>query len=287
MNLYIPQSEPGIVWKRGVYFYEASEIVRSMFFYLFWGGEYYCSFPYKVDRDYMNSFIMFSIQEGSLVFEYRDRRFTASAGDIVLLDCRYRNYYYAVNDVRFHFFHFSGSQSETICEELYQRAGCLFSGTDHDNAAIFAIIDKLAAGDSDDFGLSIQIYQLLGSLFKANYPAGPKRAFGKKLNPDLSLALDYIHNNYAEKIYIEQLSKLCNLSLCHFVRLFKKEMGISPHNYILNLRLKKTKQLLVETNLSVEEISTRCGFNSVAHFIRTFSSSTDGLTPGKFRKLRL
>ncbi|RRJ64646.1 AraC family transcriptional regulator [Paenibacillus oralis] len=286
IDLYIPQSEPGIVWKNGVYFHEASDVAKSMFFYVFWGGEYYCRFPYKVDRDYMNSFILFSIREGSLAFNYRDQQFTASAGDIVLLDCRYRNYYYAVDDVRFHFFHFSGPQSEMMCEELYKKAGCLFSGLGHDNTAIPAIIDKIAAGNPDDFDLSVQIYQLLVSLFKTNYPAGPKQVSGKRLNPDLRPALDYIHAHYAEKLYVEQLSKLSNLSLYHFVRLFKKEMGVTPHHYVLNLRLKKTKQLLVETNLTVEEISARSGFNNVAHFIRTFSKSTGGLTPGKFRKMR-
>lgn len=287
IDLYIPQSEPGIAWKRGVYFHEASDVAKSMFFYVFWGGEYYCSFPYKVDRDYMNSFILFSIQEGSLSFEYRGQPFTASAGDIVLLDCRYRNYYYAVEDVRFHFFHFSGPQSEAMCEELYKKAGCLFSGLDGVHAAIPAVIDRLAAGHPDDFDLSVQIYQILVALFKTRYPAGPKRVSGKKPNPDLSPALDYIHNHYAEKLYVEQLSKSSNLSLYHFVRLFKKEMGVTPHHYILNLRLKKTKQLLVETNLTVEEISVRCGFNNIAHFIRAFSKSTGGLTPGKFRKMRL
>lgn len=93
----------------------------------------------------------------------------------------------------------------------------------------------------------------------------------------------YIEKHYGESLTIAELAKLNNLSVSTFERLFKKEMGVSPMQYLLEVRLNKAKLLLGRTNMPLTEIANQCGFSSSAHLGSTFKSAT-GATPSEFRK---
>ena len=69
----------------------------------------------------------------------------------------------------------------------------------------------------------------------------------------------------------------------HFRRVFKKIYGISPSKYVNKLRLDKAGNLLADTNLSVEEIVYKCGYNNYSYFERVFKT-VFGLTPSDYRK---
>ena len=75
-------------------------------------------------------------------------------------------------------------------------------------------------------------------------------------------------------------------STCHpgyFSNLFRSEVGMSFSDYLIQVRIENAKSLLRRFDLSVEAISKKCGFNSLAHFSRTFKDRC-GLSPLKFRK---
>ncbi len=81
---------------------------------------------------------------------------------------------------------------------------------------------------------------------------------------------------------VDQLAKLCNLSLSSFKRLFKKEYNNSPNNYISNRRLEKAKELLTLTDLSIGEIAFEVGFQDSLYFTRLFKNKI-GIPPSKYR----
>jgi AraC family transcriptional regulator len=285
MNYYIPKREPGIKTKKGLFFYEPSALTKKLYYYVLWGGEYVVDTPYSIKRDYMNSFIAFYIKRGSLNFHYLDQSFAAKKGDIVLLDCKEKNNYYATEEAEFQFFHFTGKHTQELYNELYKRQGCRFRLPSHKNN-IPEILSLLASSQEIDFKLSLLIYELLGNLLESTRSTyESKEATAAKIPPEIQAALVYISENFSSKITIEELSGQSNLSSSHFTRTFKKYMGSSPYQYLLNYRLIQAKNLLVETNLSVEQISDDCGFYSVGHFIKAFSKSAGGITPGKFRKV--
>lgn len=285
MNFYIPKVEPGIKSKKGLYFYEPSALTKELYFYLLWGGEYIVDVPYSIKRDYMNSFIIFFIKKGSMHFHYLDKTFVASKNDIVLLDCKEKNNYYVTEETTFQFFHFSGKYTQGMYNELYKRKGCIFRLPAEKNN-IPNILSLIASNQEIDFKISLQIYELLGNLLESTRSTFESRdANVAKAPTEIQAVLTYISENFSSKITVKQLSEISNLSTYHFCRTFKKYIGTSPHQYVLNYRLIQAKNLLVETNLSIEEISIDCGFYGVGHFIKVFSQSTDGITPGKFRKL--
>ena len=82
-----------------------------------------------------------------------------------------------------------------------------------------------------------------------------------------------------------QFKALCestHFSKAHFRRLFKEQMGLAPHAYFNMLRLRKASQLLLDTKLSVPEISYLCGYEDPKYFGRVFRQ-TEGVTPLEYR----
>ncbi|MBE6761975.1 MAG: AraC family transcriptional regulator [Ruminococcaceae bacterium] len=97
----------------------------------------------------------------------------------------------------------------------------------------------------------------------------------------IQIALDYMNNN---DIYsIPELAKLCNMSESHFYATFKKITGTTPIQTKTKLQALKAEQLLKSTDLSIEEISHKVGFESTTHFRKIFYKRY-GTTPKDFRK---
>ncbi len=85
-------------------------------------------------------------------------------------------------------------------------------------------------------------------------------------------ALDYINNNLTNNFKISELARISAMSESTFRREFKKETGFSPIKYINREKLKKAKQLLFFSDLSVGEIALNLGFFDAAHFCKAFKS---------------
>lgn len=83
-------------------------------------------------------------------------------------------------------------------------------------------------------------------------------------------------------ITTKEMADSANLSIDHFSRLFKKETGVSPHQYLKDVRLKAARVFLESSELSVKELSMRVGFNDQSHFVRDFQKAY-GLSPMRYR----
>ena len=94
---------------------------------------------------------------------------------------------------------------------------------------------------------------------------------------------DYIQKNLHENLTIKTLSKLAYMSEPHFFRCFKQEFGVTPVEFILELRIRAARTMLQTTDASIKEISFSSGFNSLNYFLKMFKRYT-GLTPAQYRK---
>lgn len=100
----------------------------------------------------------------------------------------------------------------------------------------------------------------------------------------LTPAFDYIENNYSDNAINNCfLSELCGISEVYFRKLFAAGRGISPRQYILEVRIRHAKHLLTDTDMTVGEISEQIGFSSVYHFCRAFKNRT-GMTPSEYSR---
>ena len=96
--------------------------------------------------------------------------------------------------------------------------------------------------------------------------------------------MSFINENYHQEIKINELAKKFNYTRNYLYNLFKKEYGISPQEYLLDLRIEKAKTLFRDKTkrLSVNEVSSAVGFNDCLYFSRLFHKRT-GVSPTEFR----
>ena len=92
----------------------------------------------------------------------------------------------------------------------------------------------------------------------------------------------YIRENLTRKITLREISKVAGLSAPYFSTIFKEEMGENLSRYINRLRVEKASKMLLETNVSLSEISSECCFQDQSWFSKIFKSFT-GISPGKYR----
>jgi len=106
-------------------------------------------------------------------------------------------------------------------------------------------------------------------------------AYNLNQNP-LAFVLNYIKTNLNEKININSLSDKACMSKATFYRLFKRELGISPNDFILTEKINKAKIMLSQPSVKVASISYELGFSDANYFIRTFKKIV-GITPGAYQ----
>jgi AraC-like DNA-binding protein len=83
-------------------------------------------------------------------------------------------------------------------------------------------------------------------------------------------ALDYIATHFSKPITVDMLAQQANLSPSAFARLFRDRTGQSPYQFVMETRLNRARELLVEGRLGVTEVARAVGYTSVSHFIKGF-----------------
>lgn len=101
----------------------------------------------------------------------------------------------------------------------------------------------------------------------------------------MAFALKWINENFRAALELREISSKCGLSISQFYNLFRNETGITPAAYIRKLRYQRASELLVDSNLSVKEITGAVGIRDVSHFVRTFHE-IHGLSPIAYRRER-
>ena len=97
-------------------------------------------------------------------------------------------------------------------------------------------------------------------------------------------AIDYIKNNPNATLQVSDVAKYVNLSTRQFSKIFTEQTGVSPGKYINNHKIQYSTDLLVHSDLSINEIVNIMAFPDSSTFIKAFKKSK-GITPSKYRKL--
>lgn len=269
--------DKGLVSKKGVYFHSPSAFARQNLFCVAWGGEFLCNSAYEITRQrkdqFLDYYLIFRILEGNLNFYYEGTKFTAFPGNIVFLNSHIPNHYWAEGTVRFQYFHFTGPLAEPFYELLHDQRGVCFPGRSESSFLFNSMLEEMAQPNSNDQKLSLWMYNLIAGFALPN---------AANANENVLRAEQYINDNFQKSITVEEISAYANMSRYHLSRLFKKETGYSPHQYLINTRLRHARELLT-TNASLDKIAITCGFSSTSHFIHAFKKET-GVTPVMFKK---
>ncbi|NMA66897.1 MAG: AraC family transcriptional regulator [Clostridiaceae bacterium] len=101
----------------------------------------------------------------------------------------------------------------------------------------------------------------------------------------LKRALNYIKENYREKICIDDIAKEVNLTRYHFCRIFKSLTGQTPVEYINYFRINQALRLLEDENRKIMDIAFDLGFNNLSYFVKKFKEYKN-CTPSEYRKMK-
>ncbi len=99
-------------------------------------------------------------------------------------------------------------------------------------------------------------------------------------------ALEYIHNNFNEKIYIDDIASALGINTQYFCRFFKSIIGKTPIEYINRYRINAASEFLQHEDISIIDVCFRVGFENQSYFIKLFKKYNN-MTPLEYKKIFL
>jgi AraC-like DNA-binding protein len=142
--------------------------------------------------------------------------------------------------------------------------------------------NALSASKNDQtlgFAMIGHLFLILACLVRQNTMLPPKRLSSQYLER----ALKYIAENYAYKIGVADLARFVGIERSYLYKIFIRQIGRAPQEYLNDYRINKAVDLLRTTTLSITEIADSIGFDDVAHFSHLFKKKKL-LSPLKFRQ---
>ena len=95
-------------------------------------------------------------------------------------------------------------------------------------------------------------------------------------------AVRYINNHFSEKIRIQDLAKRIGISRSYLVKLVKQVTGMSPQEYLIEIRMRRASDLLGRSNDPIQSIAAECGYDDALAFSKVFKSKF-GVNPSEYR----
>lgn len=108
-----------------------------------------------------------------------------------------------------------------------------------------------------------------------------KKYKGRLSKQQLKQVIEYMNQHLHRKLTLTELAMVVRLSSYHFAHLFKQSVGISPHQYHIQCRIERAKELLCREDIAIKDIAQTVGFSSQGHFTYHFKRLT-GITPKNF-----
>ena len=99
----------------------------------------------------------------------------------------------------------------------------------------------------------------------------------------LARVVEYIRNHLDQPLAVSALCRLAEMSQSHFSKLFKLSTGLAPHQFVLQERINRSKELLRQGSTKIVDIALGVGFENQAHFTTVFGNFV-GMTPRQFQR---
>jgi AraC-type DNA-binding domain-containing proteins len=245
------------------------------------GPEYYTV------REGLDSYFINLTLSGQGIMEYEGKTLNVSTGDVIWIDCHSHQKYYtdpAVGKWKSLWIHFYGANSADYYQAyLAASHGSAVTMLHSDNPASELMHSILNIGNNytSDVLCGIECSSLLTSLVAALIKAASTDR-SRNLPTGIMAIRQYMLDNFTEQITLDDLSREFSISKFHLQRQVKKYLGQSPTDYLINVRLTHSKELLRTTELPISEVAFSSGFNNVSYFINLFRRM-ESVTPQQYR----
>lgn len=245
-------------------------------------GHFYAGRHFYTERSGKAGYFLVYTEEGCGQIRHEGTVLQLLPGQAVLLECTAQHRYETSGTHWVHrWMHLDGPGLAGYAGHLAWHPVTLAHQPEFDRR--FARLESQAT-DSDEAGLALQshsISSLLTAMLLCFLETDEYR--GLMRHPGIDAALRLMQQRLGGSITIEDMAKAATLSKYHFVRLFHRQLGCTPYQYLIRSRIGQAKQLLRTTNLAVAQIAEQVGYASESNFIRQFKELED-TTPAQFRK---
>lgn len=274
--------EPGLLPESKIYFWTATDFARSALTYIESGGVYHCNQNFVAAPACTQMYALVWVQDGEIQLQFDNKDYKMKANTVFLADYRQPYRYQVNNRASFSWLHFNGTYCESYFRFAEENGKWMVSGEDSAGASqvVQRILEGMQTGRIHDHQISVCLQDIFNKIVLPCREGEPVT-----YDPVIEEAIRYIGAHYDEELSLEKIADWVGLSSFHFARVFKKNTNITPHEYLLNVRIQNAKNMLYYSSQSVEDIAKACGFNSTSHFIRVFKKYTN-ITPKQFRQVR-
>ena len=147
-------------------------------------------------------------------------------------------------------------------------------------AELMAIVDNPFRSSINQIG---HLYLFFDALIRSSVNRKTMVQSGKMRDTYIKEAISFIEMNYGRAISVEDIADFCNINRSYLNRLFKESTGKTLQNFLMYYRMNRAAELLKVSELTVNEIGKRCGYQNQLHFSRAFKTIF-GLSPMQWKK---
>lgn len=129
-----------------------------------------------------------------------------------------------------------------------------------------------------------RLTSMLRPVVAVDEPGAGEFAVGGLAPWQLRLVCKYVAEHLSERITTQDLASIARLSASHFARAFKASVGCPPHSFILQQRIERAKEMMLDTSEALCQIALDCGLADQSHLTRTFRAYV-GCSPAAWRRV--
>ncbi len=262
------------------YFYTPSTRAKKLFFSPLIIGKFRYLPGYRIQRSCFDNYLLMLVTDGRCLIETNGRHFEAVKGNAVLLDCHKPHAYGSEDGWEAVWLHFGGPLATAYADHIGKVCGIVsvppnFTEILRETEDILQLFR--GGREISEPAVSTQITSILNLLL-----AG-EAADSSPAKTAVQNTAAYINRHFAEPLTLAQLADRVSLSRFYFTRIFAKETGQTPYQYLYSTRLSYARYLLKTSGTSTKEIAFRCGFSSESSFCSAFRKK-EGMSPGEYRR---
>jgi len=239
-------------------------------------------------RNYQGYLFQYTL-DGYGIYECNGKRYKISKGNAFFISIpeNSRYYYMPTEDNSklnwmFFYVHCTGPAVAPFYRRIHELTGPVIDlGPDNVLTSIFYnFYNSLYKQKQVDHYMACEwLYHFLVTLLRS-----VESPLSGKKSSHVAHAVEWIKKNYSKPVNLEEMCSEIGVSYPHVARLFYDEKGITPIQFLTQIRLEKSKELLLNTNLPINIIAAQCGFSTANYFTKVFKKAMY-ITPSTYRQL--
>lgn len=263
-----------------------SMTAKSSYFYVQETGYFQTKPQYFTERERLNSYLIVYTLSGKGSLRYRDKSYLLQSGQVFFIDCMEYQHYETDRTEPWEMLwvHFNGATSRGYYEEFIKHGSPVILMDQ--KTLVPSIMRQILDNQRNkhirtELVTSQLLVQLLTELLLSTNDPFPTDDYMPNY---LVGVVSEVEKYFNEKITLERLANKQAINKFYLAKEFKKYIGVTPNEFLIQTRINYAKELLQYSNLSVADISFRAGIDNVSHFINLFKKRAE-MTPLTYRKM--